>query len=752
MIRRFTATWATLLVLAPAPALLAAQDAPPLTPATRPRVVHTVTAASSAITVDGPLDESAWQTALRVAVAYEWLPGDNVEPPERTDCLVTYDREALYVAFRAFDRDPSAIRARLADRDVPYLDDTVGFMIDPFNDERRAFQFRINALGVQMDAVNSDVDRSEDWSWDAIWDSAGRITADGYIVEVRVPFSSLRFQRTQAAQTWGFQATRDLPRSLRHRMRSSPTDRSRACGICQFDKLTGFEAITPGRNLEFAPTVTTHRTDERDTFPGGRLTAGDPDADVGLSARWGLTPNVTMNGALNPDFSQVEADVAQLDVNTRFALSYPEKRPFFLEGNDFFGTPLDLVFTRTIADPRWGAKVTGKEGAHAFGAFVTRDEVANLLFPANQSSSTGFLAGTSLTTGVARYRRDIGGQSTIGSLFTAREGGGYHNRVASLDTQVRLSQTDTVRVQVMKTWTAYPIAVALDNGQPIGEFTGNGASFGYSHNDRAWSWFANGGLLDAGIRADVGFMPRVDTRAVAAGVNRVFRGRPGQWFSAIEIGASNDITYDGGGQLTDRGFDFPIEYTGPKQVQAYYNPSPNLEYFDGQTYHNFRHNVGIQMRPSGALAFGASGTIGTTIDVANGRQANVVRFTPEVEFSLARRVNGSLSHNFQRLTVDAGRLFTANLSEARVLYHFDRRTFLRTIVQYTHVDRDVRHYTFAIAPESSRLFTQVLFSFKLNPQTVLLAGYSDNHAGARGIDLTQTNRTFFMKLGYAWVL
>lgn len=727
-----------------------AQPAP--SPATPGVSTYTVAATTSHIVVDGQLDDAAWATALTLPVQYEWLPGDNVTPPERTDCLVTYDRDALYIAFRAFDRTPSAIRARLADRDVPYLDDTVGFMIDPFNDQRRAFQFRINALGVQMDAVNSDVDGSEDWSWDAIWDSAGRITADGYIVEVRIPFSSLRFPRTDGPQTWGFVATRDLPRSLRHRMRSSRTDRNRSCNICQFDKLTGFEHITPGRNLELAPTVTAHRTDQRDSFPLGPLVGGDPSADVGLSTRWSPRPNVTLNGAINPDFSQVEADVAQLDVNTRFALSYPERRPFFLEGGDFFQTPLSLVFTRTIADPQWGGKVTGKAGSSAFGAFVTRDEVANLLFPANQESSLGFLDGAELTTGVARYRRDVGGQSTIGGLVTVREGGGYHNRVASLDTQVRLSNTDRVRLQIMKTWTEYPDAVALANGQPRGEFTGNGSALRYSHGGRDWSWFANAGQLDADVRADVGFLPRVDTRSASAGFNRVIRGAPGRWFESIDLGASGDVTYDGGGQLTDRGFDFPIGYSGPKQVQAYYNPSPNLEYFEGVTYRNFRHNFGVEMRPSGSISFEVDGTVGTTIDVANGRQADVVRFSPEVEFSLARRVNGSLSHSFQRLDVAPGHLFTANLTEARVLYHFNRRTFLRTIVQYTHVARDATHYTFPVDPETSRLFTQVLFSFKVNPQTLLLAGYSDNHAGTREIDLTQTNRTLFLKIGYAWVM
>ena len=261
--------------------------------------------------------------------------------------------------------------ARLADRDAAYQDDFVGVVLDTFNDERRAFQFRVNPLGVQADANFSELEGYEDFSWDAIWASAGKITDFGYTVEVAIPFNQLRFPKGGAELTMGFEADRSWPRNVRHRMSTHVRDRDRNCILCQFNKLSGFQSISPGKNLEFDPTLTVQRSDAMDmaAFPEGELESGKVKVEPGISARWGVTPNLMLNATVNPDFSQVEADAAQLDINTRFALRYPEKRPFFLEGGDFFLTPLEMVFTRSVADPLWGGKVTGKIGANAVGVF-----------------------------------------------------------------------------------------------------------------------------------------------------------------------------------------------------------------------------------------------------------------------------------------------------------------------------------------------------------------------------------------------
>lgn len=321
--------------------------------------IFQVSPAVSRIKVDGLLNEEAWQSAAVIPLIYEWTPGDNIEPPVKTDCLVTYDHNNLYVAFRCYDPEPRKIRAHLMDRDDTdrlILDDHVSFMVDSFNDERRGFQFRVNPLGVQADANFSGFEGYEDFSWDAIWNAAGRIEDWGYAIEVAIPFNQLRFRASETPQTWGFSAERSWPRGARHRITSHKRSRSVSCILCQFNKLVGFAGISPGRNIEINPTLTAVRTEAMDmgTFPEGSLEKLNQKVDPGLTLKWGVTPNLILNATANPDFSQVEADVAQLEINRRFALYYPEKRPFFLEGADFFLTPINAVFTRTVADPAWG--------------------------------------------------------------------------------------------------------------------------------------------------------------------------------------------------------------------------------------------------------------------------------------------------------------------------------------------------------------------------------------------------------------
>ncbi|HET7600129.1 MAG TPA: DUF5916 domain-containing protein, partial [Gemmatimonadales bacterium] len=444
---------------------------------------YRISPASGPIAVDGRMDEGAWQDATRIPIPYEWFPGDNVAPPVETDCRIAYDASAFYVACHALDPHPAAIRAHYADRDdldrLPY-DDHILMLLDPFNDERRGFQFRINAVGVQMDALYSTAEGIEDFSWDTIWESAGRITDDGYVVEVRIPFRSLRFPQSQTEQTWGLILERSWPRGTRHRMQSAPRDRNNACTLCEANKVTGFVGISPGSNVELYPTLTSHRTDVRDAFPAGPLASGSVKVDPGLDVRWGVTPNLSLNATANPDFSQVEADVAQLDVNTRFALFFPERRPFFLEGADFFATPIQAVFTRTVADPSGGLKLTGKFGTAGVGVFAAHDQVTNLILPSNQGSADTSLANNTITSTV-RYRQDVGQASYVGALFTGREGSGdgYFNRVAGADAFLQLSPSHSVRLQALGSETEYPDALAQAFGQPRGRFVGVGLQGSY---------------------------------------------------------------------------------------------------------------------------------------------------------------------------------------------------------------------------------------------------------------------------------
>ncbi|HEY5611126.1 MAG TPA: DUF5916 domain-containing protein, partial [Thermoanaerobaculia bacterium] len=368
---------------------------------------YRVSPTTEPIRIDGVLDEAAWQAAQPMEFDAETSPGENIPPPARTVGYMTYDQKHLYVAFRAYDPNPKEIRAHLTDRDAAFSDDFVGVVLDTFNDQRRAFEFFVNPLGVQMDLIMDDVNGNEDSSWDAIWNTAGQITAEGYVIEMAIPFTSLRFPRSDAEQTWGVDMVRIYPRSSRHRIGLQGLDRNRNCYLCQASKVAGFQGITPGRDIELDPTVTAQQTSLRTDFPDGDLDSGDTDVDAGLTARWGITPNLTLNAAINPDFSQIEADAVQLDINTQFALFFNEKRPFFLEGSDFFEGPLQTVYTRTVADPVFGVKATGRLGESTVGAYVARDEITNIIIPGPQGSAFAFLDDENTSTAF-RYRYNIG--------------------------------------------------------------------------------------------------------------------------------------------------------------------------------------------------------------------------------------------------------------------------------------------------------------------------------------------------------
>jgi hypothetical protein len=753
-LRRAPAAAALAVALA-APALGAqapAQPAPP--PALPGPRTFTAVPAESAIRVDAQLDEAAWAAAQPIDVPYEYYPGDNTAAPVRTDCRITYDRSALYLGCTAYDDNLERIRANFTDRDAATGDDHITLLVDPFNDQRRAFQFRVNPMGVQMDATYSELERSEDFSWDAIWASAGRLTEEGYVVEIAIPFSSLRFPATSSVQTWGLIVQRTWPRNVVHRLRSHPTNRNETCLLCQTDKLTGLQGIRPGRDVEFTPTLTTRRSDLRTDFPGGELKGGDVEPEFGLDGRWGITPNVALNATYNPDFSQVEADVAQLEVNERFAISYPEKRPFFLEGADFFQTPTRVVFTRSIVEPVGGVKASGKAGASAFGAFATQDRFTSLLFPSNQATGQGLME-QNVNTAVLRYRRDVGTSSALGVVYTGRQGDEYSNHVAGLDGFVQLTRSNFVRFQATRSQTEYPDTVVAEFAQPEGSFGANNFLVQLTHASR--NWFAQVDVQEVGenFRADAGFVPRTDLRGGILQVERAFWGAPGKWYRRLGLFGYAERFEDHDGRETDLGFAGVLSYNGPMQSAGSVGLGYNRKFFAGNTYELLDVRPSFQISPTQRATFSISGRIGEDIDVTNNRKANIFQISPGVDLRLGRRIAVGLSHTLQRLGTQqddpAGsreRILNVGLSQARVVYHFNVRTFVRGIVQYQDVDFSPTLFVVPVPDQRRTLFSQLLFAYKVNPQTVLFAGYTDDRLGLNSIDLTPTGRTFFLKLGY----
>ncbi len=713
------------------------------------KIPLTVPFAASSIAIDGTIDEAAWDQALVLELNYEVQPGENVPPPVKTEVLLTYDRKNLYIGCRCYDPDPSAIRARIRDRDELGGDDWIGVILDTFNDERRSYDFLCNPFGVQYDMIETST--NSDTGWDAIWDSAGRITDWGYAVEMAIPFNQLRFQRSDGPQIWGFDGVRSYPRNQRHHIGAFPRDRSNNCYLCQAIKIEGFEGANPGRNAEIAPTFTASRTDERSDLPDGEMEKASQDADFGLNARWGFTPNMTLNFTANPDFSQVEADALELDVNQPFAIFYPEKRPFFTEGADFFDTRINTVYTRMMRDPSWGMKITGKEGSNTIGAYVVRDELTNLLFPGNQASDSTSLA-IANTSSVFRYKRDIGNKYTLGLLATDREGKDYFNRMFGFDGDFRLTSRDRVTVQFLGSSTHYPGEVAAEFEQDFDSFGGYAAYLNYSHNTRSHDWYFSYRDFSTGFRADLGFLPRVDYKVYMAGWGHTWWGKPGSWWSMFNFGAGYDHYENQQGDPLDRDASFWFNYSGALQSYVDIIGGRRNEAYNGQEFDQTYLRIYSNFRPTGNLVAVFNALLGDRVDYANTRPGKRLRLSPAVSLALGLHVRLTLNHTFERMTVDTGRLYTANISQLEAMYQFNTRAFFRSIFQYVDFRYDADLYIDEIDPEYRRLFTQLLFSYKLNAQTVLFVGYSDNYYGSHQYGLTQSDRTLFFKLGYAWVL
>jgi hypothetical protein len=648
------------------------------------------------VTIDGILDDEAWLQALQVNLDTETNPGENIPAKVKTIAYLMEDGQNLYIAFDARDPNPSEIRAFLRDRDSAYNDDFVGVVIDSYNDERRAFEFFSNPLGSQMDLTNDDVNKKEDDSWDAIWDAAGKITTSGYIVEMEIPLNQLRFQRMSGKQTWGIDVLRMYPRDKRFRMGSIDMDREVNCYLCQFAKYQGLEDADPGRDLEIVPTITAQRTDLRDDPATDPMINGDVESEAGVSIRWGITPDLTANLAINPDFSQVEADVAQLDVNNQFALFFPEKRPFFLEGSDYFRTPIQAVFTRTVADPTVGTKITGKRGNNTFGLYAADDDVTNLLFPGATGSDSESL-NISNTSIVGRYSRGFGDASSVGALITSREGDGYHNTVGGLDARWKINDQHTFKAQVLRSDTDYPDDIATEFDQPLDAFSGNAAQAEYNYDSRDWFGFVKYELRDADFRADSGFVTRVDYDMQTIGGGRRWHGDESNWWSRLEARGDYDIAHDMDGRVLEREIEGYFSINGPKQWFAQIGGLTRDVLFDDIMFKENKISIYTQIQPRGGLFFGVWARVGDQVDFANTRLGDQLRVQPRIEWNMNEHLLARLQSSFVKLDSKEGpNIFDAQVHDLRLTWQFSNRSFIRMTMQHQEVERN-QAYRSAVA-------------------------------------------------------
>lgn len=685
------------------------------------------------VVIDGRLDEPAWSRATRLTGFSEYRPVDQQRAAEQTEVLVWYSPDALYFGIIAHDSEPGTIRATSADRDSLDREDSIRIYLDTFNDRRRAFVFGVNPLGAQEDGVQTEgafnagrmMGGTVDLSPDYQFDSRGQITPTGYVVEIRIPFKSLRYPTTPGAK-WGLNVLRKIQRTGRE---DTWTDAQRVASfLAQAGTMEGLADMERGVVTELQPFITGASNGERGADGVFRREA--INLEPGANLRLGFT-NLSIDTTINPDFSQVESDAAQVTVNERFALFFAEKRPFFLEGIELFATPGQLVYTRRIADPLGGAKLTGKIGRTGIAFLSALDEAG----PRNAWVT------------MARVRRDVGKDSLAGVTYTDRTESNQFNRVLAADARLVFKNLYYVLGQVGGSWT--------DNGSR----TQSAPMFQAEFDRTARRWGFNYRLTGFGrnFEAQSGFVPRnnivefsafnrfsyygtrgslVESVSMFFGPTRIWNWDSFLSDNAIEGGESLSLsaTLRGGWSLSAR----PARSFAHLRVSG--RESRYVSVFNGTasvtTPIFAKVNGRVEVRTGGAIIFA---------EAVEGRETRTTT-SLAVRPTSSTRVEGSFVRSRLRRASDGSAFAAATIPRIKVEYQPRRSLFFRMIGEY----RSEQSRPSVAATKGLR--TDWLLSFEPTPGTVVFFGYGMSQERDRQRfgtdDLERTSDGFFVKLAY----
>ena len=487
--------------------------------------------------IDGELDDEIWKQAAVLKDFLQRNPGDNIAASKPTEAFIGYDSKFLYLAFHCYD-EPDKVRATVAKRDEIFGDDNIRVFLDTFNDQRRAYILGWNALGIQQDGIMTE-GSGWDFSVDIVMESKGMLTSDGWTVEVAIPFKSLRYEAGKG-KLWGIHIWRNFFRFNDEIDSWMPNSRDISSLLSQEGHLTGLEGISTERTLEIIPSLTLSETGKRvNALTPAQLAANpallDPGrmlnepikADLGLTMKYGITPTVTLDLAINPDFAQVEADQTVVLANQRFPIFFEEKRPFFLEGIDIFQTRLQAVHTRAIIDPDLAVKLSGKRGRNTFGVMLASDNAPGNFAGEERTNPVNFrFLDKNAYIAVVRLKHDVGKESTIGFLGTSYNFIEKHNQLAGFDGRFKLDKQTTFSFQALGTisrrcfsdpsanlYVTSPAAPCYNGGSSRSRYrTGKGFAYTFSYNKdgRHFYYGANGNGRTRDYRADVGFTRRTN--------------------------------------------------------------------------------------------------------------------------------------------------------------------------------------------------------------------------------------------------
>jgi len=645
-------------------------------------------------------------------------PGDGIPASQKTRAYLSYDDKNLYVVFVCEDQS-GRVRAHLAKREEIAEDDQVGVYVDAFHDGQHAYAFEANPLGLQRDGIVTE-GQTTNYSFDTLWHSEGRLTEQGFIVWMAIPFKSLRFSNS-SRQIWGITLGRTILRN--NEISYWPLITRRVEGfVNQMATLEGLDHISPGHNVQFIPySIFTGSRFLDSQIPAFRT---DNEGRAGLDAKAVLRDALTLDVTANPDFSQVESDEPQVTVNQRFAVQFPEKRPFFLENAGFFQTPVNLFFSRRIIDPQFGMRLTGKVGRWALAGLFMDDRAEGKLL-----SDSDPLHRHRADIGVARLQREFGSQSNIGLLVTSRDFGASSNRVYSFDTRLKLSPNWVFTGQLMRSYTRN-----LDGTR----VSGSGSLLELDHSGRHFVYSGSYSDLSPNFRSQLGFVPRVDVRQTVQFGSYTWRPKR-QRVLSFGPSLSTLVNWDRRGRVQDWlvdakfGIELPGQTTlGVGQFEAF-ELFQDLGFRKSATYASFytawlkwlaisasySKGTDVNFFPAPGLApflaESASGSFTLTLRPTQRlRLDNVYIYT-----SLGTR-NGSMP---LRGPVSAS-IFNNHIARWKLNYQFTRALSFRAILDY-----------FALLPNTSLVAARptktitgdILFTYLLNPGTALYVGCTDRY-------------------------
>ena len=706
--------------------------------------------------IDGRLDDVAWRSAATITEFTQQAPLEGAPATEDTDVYIAYDSDHLYFGFHLHYADPSIMRANRVDRDTAWADDLITIYIDTFLDQQRAYDFDLNAYNVQGDGiVNTSGGGTRgfpippaDRTWDALFHSATSIVADGYIAEMAIPFKSLRYPQRGPGEPhrWGFQIVREIKGKNEENAVWAPMSRDVAGFHRQMGLMEGMTDFSTSRNLEFLPTFTGIDFGSLDRSTGGWNDLGmNPEA--GLNVKYGVTSNLTADFTLNPDFSQIESDQPQIEVNQRFPLFFSELRPFFVEGAEIFDLPgpVTFVHTRTIVDPTWGAKLTGKAGRFTIGLLSAEDQA-----PGNLDDVDDPRHGETAQNFIGRVKYDVYSESHLGAVFTDRSFMDSNSRLGGVDGSFRLSRTMSTNFRLIESRHR-----DLDGEERGGHIY----DASIRSSGRNLRWFAAAYELTPDFRTDVGFARRVDQRRVIT--NMGWRWWPESWLINWGPQLSYGRNWNFDRVLEDENTGVGLNFDFARSIRFSVDAQQDMERFGGIDFRKRQVSVNGGVSSSRAFSVNASYRRGDEVfyDWDNPWLGYGDTARLNVTVRPLARLSSQLGVNTSRLTDLRGggaeRVFDVQIYRAQSVLTFTDRLLMRNITEYNTFDKD--------------LDFNVLFTYRVNAGTVFYIGYDDHYRQADRLygdpdgdgfderlfftsDLRRTNRAIFTKIRYLFRL